>query len=255
MNLKFSPTKEDKVCFGNLFPNSELMLLLKDQGIFAVGTLHQDRLRGCKLPTEKEMKKLSRGTIHQFTEKMVLFFVSGLITVESSPFPISLVRILFPMKSHMMVRRKRWCRFHALYGFMGWGGTDKACFHYIEQNCGVGNGIPPTVFHLVSLTFINSFTVYRQNGGKGSLLDFQIEMCRCLLKADSYDSIENPRRFQRSLKAKQILDKVHNDRVNHWPIKCDKPNQCKQADCTKRSRFNCSKCQIYLCVSTCCSFL
>ena len=45
------------------------MLQLKDQGIFAVGTLPQDRLRGCKLAMEKEMKNSGRGTIHQFTEK------------------------------------------------------------------------------------------------------------------------------------------------------------------------------------------
>ena len=101
------------------------MLQLKDQGIFAVGTLPQDRLRGCKLAMEKEMKNSGRGTIHQFTEKMVLLFVSGLIIVESSLFPISLVKVLFPMQSNVMVRRKRWCKFHTLpvfkYTIGSWG--------------------------------------------------------------------------------------------------------------------------------------
>ena len=45
------------------------MLQLKDQGIFAVGTSHQDRSRGCKLPTKKEMKNSGGGTIHNFTGK------------------------------------------------------------------------------------------------------------------------------------------------------------------------------------------
>ena len=71
------------------------------------------------------MKKPGRGNIHQFTEKMVLFFVSGLIIVESSLFPVSLVRILFSMQSDMMVRRKRWYRFHGLpvlrYTIGSWG--------------------------------------------------------------------------------------------------------------------------------------
>ena len=75
------------------------------------------------------------------------------------------------------------------------------------------------VFHLVSLALINFFTVYRQTGGKGSLLEFQIEISRCLLKADkevdSDEDMENPPRFQRSLKAKQTPDQVRNDGVNH----------------------------------------
>ena len=61
-------SKEHEVFFDNLFTSPELLLQLKDQVIFAVGTLCQDRPRGCKLPMEKEMKKLGHGTIHQFTE-------------------------------------------------------------------------------------------------------------------------------------------------------------------------------------------
>ena len=106
--------REHKVFFDNVFTSAELMLQLKDQAMFAVGTFPQDRSRGCKLPTEKEMKHLGRRTIHQFNKKIVLFFVSGLIIVRSSRCPISLVRIIFPMQSDIMVRRKRWCKFHAL---------------------------------------------------------------------------------------------------------------------------------------------
>ena len=62
------------------------------------------------------------------------------------------------------------------------------------------------VFHLVSLALINSFTIYSQIGGIGSLLDFQIEICRCLLKADkefdSDEDMKNPRTYHRSVKAK-----------------------------------------------------
>ena len=106
--------REHKVFFDNVFTSAELMLQLKDQAMFAVGTFPQDRSRGCKLPTEKEMKHLGRRTIHQFNKKIVLFFVSGFIIVRSSRCPISLVRIIFPMQSDIMVRRKRWCKFHAL---------------------------------------------------------------------------------------------------------------------------------------------
>ena len=72
-----------------------------------------------------------------------------------------------------------------------------------------------TVFYLVSLALINSFTVSRQISGKGSLLEFQIEICRCLLKAekevDSDEDMEN-HQDSRALKAKQIPDQVCNDK-------------------------------------------
>ena len=37
---------------------------------------------------------------------------------------------------------------------------------------------------MVSLALLNSFTVYRKMGDTGPLLDFQLDVCRCLLKVD-----------------------------------------------------------------------
>ena len=103
--------------------------------------------------------------------------------------------------------------------------VDTLLSHRTEQHREVRNGI---IFHLVLLALINSFTVYCQVGGKESLLSFQIEICRCLQKADkevdSDEDMENPPRLKRSLKAKQISDQIRNDRVNHWSIKYDKRN-------------------------------
>ena len=72
------------------------------------------------------------------------------------------------------------------------------------------------VVHLMSLALINSFTVYRQIGGTGSLLDFQLDVCRCLLKADQLIDVANPVSQSRSLRANQIPVPLRHDRVNHW---------------------------------------
>ena len=115
----------------------------------------------------------------QFTEKIVLFFVSGLIIL----FPISLIRILFPMQSDMMLRKKRWCKFLALPVLRYTIGSQATRFT-IQNKTEEPKMVPSHFFHLFSLALINSFTVYCQIDGKGSLLDFQIQICRCLLKAD-----------------------------------------------------------------------
>ena len=85
------------------FQNPNLMLQLKDQGNFAVAILGQDRSRGLELPTEKETRRSGRGTINHFIEKMVLLSVFRLIIVSVPPFQISLVRILFPMQSNVII--------------------------------------------------------------------------------------------------------------------------------------------------------
>ena len=57
------------VFFDNLFTSSELMIQLRHQGIFAVGTLRSDRSRGCPIPTEHKMRKEGCRTICEFVEK------------------------------------------------------------------------------------------------------------------------------------------------------------------------------------------
>ena len=97
-------------------------------------------------------------------------------------------------------------------------------------------------------------------GGTGSLLDFHIDVCRCLLKAenpfDSDEDVETPISNFRSLKADNVPVPIHlrHDRVNHWPLKGEKVNRCKQPGCKSRSRFICSKCQVYLCVLSDCFY-
>ena len=51
-----------KVYFDNFFTFLELQLMLKRQGIMSTGTVRSNRLRGCLLKTEKELKKEGRGS-------------------------------------------------------------------------------------------------------------------------------------------------------------------------------------------------
>ena len=111
--------------------------------------------------------------------------------------------------------------------------------------------------YLVSLALINSSTVWQQIGRTESLLDFQLEVCHCLLKADqqieSDEYVTNPFSQSRSLSINQVPMPVCHDRVNQWPIKCEKVNLCKQRGSIKRTHFKCSKYQVCLCVLSDCS--
>ena len=51
-----------KLCFNSYFSYPELFLRLKMDGSWAVGTRRWDRIRGCKLKSEKELKKKGRSS-------------------------------------------------------------------------------------------------------------------------------------------------------------------------------------------------
>ena len=51
-----------KLYFDNYFSYPELLLRLKMDGFWTVGTIRQDRMCGCKLISEKELKNKGRGS-------------------------------------------------------------------------------------------------------------------------------------------------------------------------------------------------
>ena len=79
----------------------------KIKGIFTVGTLRQDGSRGCEIPTGKEMRKSSYRAINQFTEKSGLVFCVWFDYCQVITISNSLVRMLFPMQSDMLLRKKK----------------------------------------------------------------------------------------------------------------------------------------------------
>ena len=56
-----------KLYIDSSFNNLPLQVYLKERGILSPGTVRKNRLQGCPLPSEKEMKKTGRGT---YVEKM-----------------------------------------------------------------------------------------------------------------------------------------------------------------------------------------
>ena len=53
-----------KVYFDNYFTFLELLLKLKEWGIWAVGTIRQYRMRRCELKGEEVLKNEGRGAFH-----------------------------------------------------------------------------------------------------------------------------------------------------------------------------------------------
>lgn len=44
-----------------------------------------------------------------------------------------------------------------------------------------------------------------------------------------------------------VVDDVRLDGSGHFPEKTEKPNRCREKNCSRRSRYKCMKCNIHLC--------
>ena len=62
MCLSLPKHQNYKVFFDNYFTHLVVLPRLKEWGMFAVGTLRQNRIKGCTLKTENELKKEGRGS-------------------------------------------------------------------------------------------------------------------------------------------------------------------------------------------------
>ena len=73
------------------------------------------------------------------------------------------------------------------------GGVDKAdmLFLYIKQNAKQTKWYYQIFFQLLTLSVVNAWTIYREIGGNGALLDFIISSYRRLISATSETAMAN----------------------------------------------------------------
>lgn len=247
------------VFFDNLFSSPELLTYLKTKQIYSVCHIASSRSRGCKLPSEKEMEKNGRGTINEFVDDknglVICAWFDNRRVLTISNFlgkdPVDEAKRYDKAKQESITISRP--ASVSLYNtFMG--GVDKAdmFLSLYRTKLRTRKWYHRIAFHILSLSVVNGFVIYREIGGTGSLLDFLTDVCRCLITGDiSLDDSEEeqPIKKFRSLKANAVPREVRLDKINHWPLQCDQPQRCKHESCGRRTRFICSKCQVYLCVT------
>ena len=128
-----------------------------------------------------------------------------------------------------------------------------------KTKCKTSKWYQRIAFHLFHLAVINAWIIYREIG-EGQLLPFLQSIAVSLIKGDNFSVVEDegPNDVTKepvlSLKRNHVPSDVHHDGYNHWPIQVQGCGQrCKAEECKRKTRFYCSKCQVYLCMrgSTC----
>ena len=254
--------RKHQLFFDNYFASPELVDYLGNtKKIWALSTLNSNRSRGCPIPTEKEMKKSGRGHTEEIVdsdEKVVVtawhdnkrvLMLSNYIGKD----PVDTCQ-RFDRKAKKKIDVERPAAVRVYNAFMG--GVDKAdmLLSLYRTKYRSRKWYHRVAFHLFSLAVCNSWIMHKSMSGNKKLVDFLSEICISLITGTS--STADPEydvrsEVYRSMRSTDIPTEMRHDKFNHWPILIDTPHsqRCKYENCNKKTKFQCTKCQVYLCVA------
>lgn len=259
-----------EVYFDNWFSSEKLVEELKKDGILSVGTIRQNRLKGCPLSTDKQMKKDGRGAVSVAVKPS-----SGICAVKwMDSRPVTMI------SSHLGVEPagqvKRWstkekkeikvqCPAIVEVYNKHMGGVD-LCDMMMELyriKIRHKRWYIKLVFHFVQLATVNGWFLLRRHCGQRgekctlSLMEFTVQIADALCRAGK--PLVTPKRgrpaadapapspSRRARKALMPLQDIRRDRLDHFAIHASRG---KCAHCkTGFTRWKCEKCKVMLCLN------
>lgn len=266
------PTNEFyRIYFDNYYSSIPLVSYLATRGIYSLGTIRRNRIPNCKLPSEKEMKKVQRGTSYEYVAdangvdiSTVVWKDNKIVTLVSSfvgQLPLQEVN-RFDKKLNEKVKIA--CPNLVKEYNRHMGGVD-----FLDSLIGKNKIKLRTkkwymriFYHLLDLTLINSWILYRKNCKEKTitLVQFKIEVADCLCRANMQNKGIKRGRPSGNNMEQQIQTKkkkgptsyvppkdVRTDAVGHWPSYTTERTRCKKPNCKKLTYVKCDKCGLHLC--------
>lgn len=263
-----------KICFDNYFSTLPLLVELSKRGIQSLGTMRRNRLRNKKLPKDKDIMSLARGSSLEMVTKIddveiasvtwrdtkVVSLISNF--VGANPMQ-SVERFDKKLKKKVVVD----CPNIVKEYNSNMGGVD-----LLDSMIGRGKikirskkWYMRIYYHLLDITITNAWILYKKvNFHRGvekkrmmTLGDFRIELSvtLCKLNRVSRNVGRPPTEVSRKIDLKRkrpnccpIPPKAARlDKMDHWPQWFGKRLQCKMPECKGYTFIKCSKCRISLC--------
>lgn len=263
-----------RICFDNYFSTLPLLVELSKRGIQTVGTMRRNRLRNKKLPKDKEIMSLARGSSLEMVTKIddveiasvtwrdtkVVSLISNF--VGTNPMQ-SVERFDKKLKKKIVVD----CPSIVKEYNSNMGGVD-----LLDSMIGRGKikirskkWYMRIYYHLLDVTITNSWILYKKvSFHRGTekkrmmtLADFRLKLSVTLCKLNHVS--RNVGRPPTEVSRKIDLKRKHPsccpippkearlDKVDHWPQWFQKRLQCKMPQCNGYTFLKCSKCRISLC--------
>lgn len=258
-----------KLYFDNYYTSLPLISYLQKIGIHSLGTARRARIPSCKVPDDKELKKVDRGKSGEYvtdyngteitnvywkdnkTVLLLSYFVGEQPTTtvkrfdkkKKEPVEVSFPAIVKQYNVHM-------------------GGVDLLDSHIGRYRIKMRSRkwYMWLFYHLLDIAIINSWLLYRRcnEGNKTmSLLDFRIELATTLCSIGVPVPLRRgrPSDVQNNIDAKRKKantssippQDVRLDKENHFPLWNNTRLRCKNPLCKSQTFVICQKCRIALC--------
>lgn len=269
-----------KLFCDNYFTSLLLLHELRNKGIFAAGTIRQNRLQKCPLKSENELKKMGRGSsdfsVSENNEIVAVRWYDNKCVNMASNFigidPEDEVRRWDRKKNeYVMVKRPAIIRMYNA----SMGGVDKSDFLIALYRTFIRSRkwTLRVIFHYFNLAVCNAWLEYQsdlhkngvQKKGRMDLLHFTMSIVEGLAFAGypptapkrgrpsstcSSPRNSSPIQVKRQNLQRFVISDTRYDGVGHWPLHINGHEQrCKLEGCAGRSRISCEKCQVPLCLS------
>lgn len=263
-----------KVCFDNYFSTLPLIVELSKQGIHSVGTMRKNRLHNDKLPDDKTILSLPRGSSLEMTANIENIEVANVTWRDSKA--VNLISNYVgtnPMQTVQRFDKKLNKKItidcpNIIKEYNSCMGGVDLLDSFIGRNkikIRSKKWYMRLFYHLLDVTNTNAWILYKRvNLQRGlskkqlmSLADFRIVLGEALCKRGSV--VRQVGRPSTEISKKIALKRKHHsscplppkearlDKLDHWPIWAEKRLQCKVPNCKGYTSVKCSKCHVSLC--------
>ena len=274
--------RNHRLLFDNWFTTLDLLIYLKKKGILACGTVRSNRLQGCPLQSNKEMKKAGRGSIDYKSDMN-----SGIVVTKWCDNNCVHIASNF-VGTEPIGTIERWCtdekarkqipcpRIILVYN-EGMGGVDLSDMLISLYRIVVKTKrwYVKIFWHCIDISKVNAWLLYRRHcqeqginrRNQLSLLQFILKIADALIHGNrQVTPVAAPRKAGRPPKRKSLevgettkrgkkpftpppRKEVRQDKLAHWPeIQSTGKGRCRQ--CGKGfSRVYCIKCGMCLCLT------
>lgn len=274
--------KNYRLYFDNYFTGLDLLIKLKDLGIWATGTIRANRMGKVVLKSEKDLRKVGPGSLDYRIEKGNNIFImkwldNGIVQMASTLYGDEyldvVTRFCQKEKRKIDIQRPNIVKMYNKY----MGGVDKMDFllslyrisikarkwtvrffdHMIDvavcnawleykRDCEVLKINPKEIMDLLAFRDDISIGVLAQTEIKGSRKRGRPSANLSDLTPDSAPSSPSSALTRDSIPATS----TRFDHINHWPVYVSNRTRCKVKDCERTSRYKCEKCNVHLCLPT-----
>lgn len=247
---------------------------LKSLGILSSGTIRANRLLGCQLRSEKELKKEGRGSY----DSKIAEEEDVVIVRWHDNGPVNMISTVVGLGN--ITKVNRWseaAKKHvdidcpqviAEYNrFMG--GVDKLDFLISLYPLQAKTKKWPVrvISHFVSFAVCNSWLEYIRDANAEGLrkkevkdvMAFQSDIARSLIASNralpnrrGRPSVSSPKPVPKShVGVPMPTNSTRFDGNNHWPLHMNAnfPQRCRNTGCVSKSHVCCRKCGVFLCLS------